>query len=106
MLSQQVKQLETENITLRQTIQELEKKMNAKEVLKPKSCKYCKNYIQHYMKGGKGSITEYTPCYAGHCIAGVPVKHGGKRNPVPDDSCPYFELRVEQFYSKNNKKKI
>ena len=92
MLAHQVKALEAENIILRETIRELEKKMNTKEVLKPKRCKYCKNYMQHYIKGGEGSITEYTPCYAGHCIAGVPVKHGGKRNPVPDDSCPYFEL--------------
>ena len=94
MLSQDVEKLERENILLRQMFQKLQRKLEEKETLKPKSCQYCKKYIQYYIKGGPWSKTEYTPINAGHCVAGVPVKKGGKKRPTPDDSCPYFELNI------------
>ena len=93
MLSQDVEKLERENILLRQMFQKLQRKLEEKEALKPKSCQYCQKYIQYYIKGSKHQ-PEYVPIYAGHCIAGVPVKKGGKKRPTPDDSCPYFELGV------------
>lgn len=92
MLSNEIKQLESENTVLKHALEELSKKMEQNKVLKPKSCQYCKNYIQHYIKGGRGFQSEYTPIYDGHCTSGVPIRKGGKRKPKPDETCPYFEL--------------
>ncbi|MCI8374891.1 MAG: hypothetical protein HFI29_05565 [Lachnospiraceae bacterium] len=92
MLSNEIRQLENENAVLKKALEELSKKMKQNEVLKPKSCQYCKNYIQHYMKGDRRYQLEYTPIYAGHCVSGVPTSKGGKRKPKPDETCPYFEL--------------
>ena len=96
MLSNEIIKLENENTVLRNALEELAKKMKQNEVLKPKSCQYCKNYIQHYiqhyMKGDRRYQSEYIPIYAGHCVSGVPTSKGGKRKPKPDETCPYFEL--------------
>ncbi len=92
MLSTEIRQLESENAALKNALGELSKKMEQNEVLKPKSCQYCENYIQHYIKGGKRYRSEYIPIYDGHCASGVPIRKGGKRNPKPDETCPYFEL--------------
>ena len=94
MLAQDVEKLERENILLRQMFQKLQRKLEEKETLKPKSCQYCQKYVQYYIKSGPWSKSEYVPIYAGHCTAGVPVKKGGKKRPTPDDSCPYFELNI------------
>lgn len=92
MLSDKIAKLENRNYVLEQALKELSKRMEENEIVKPKSCQYCRNYVQHYMKGGIGYLSEYTPIYDGHCICGVPIKKGGKRKPKPDDTCPYFEI--------------
>lgn len=92
MLSEQIRKLESENRTLREELSELKRKMEADELPKPKSCKYCKNFVQYYIKGGRAYTSEYVPIYNGHCLCDVPISKGKKRNPKPDDSCPYFEL--------------
>ncbi len=89
MIAERVLELEQENVQLRNTLMELARKMEQGEVLKPKSCQYCRNFVQHYRKETNG---RYEPVYAGHCTSRVPIKKGGKKNPVPDDICPYFEL--------------
>jgi len=88
VLSQQVKKLETENRELKLLLQEMRKSNEGQK--ESKKCGYCKHYMQYY---GRHNET-YFKIYAGHCMAGVPVKHGGKRKPVPDDSCPYFEIGI------------
>lgn len=88
MLSNEIIKLENENAVLKNALEELSKKMEQNEVLKPKCCQYCKNYIQHYGKfDGR-----YSPIYAGHCASGAPISKGGKRKPKPDETCSYFEL--------------
>ncbi len=92
MLSNEIRELENQNAALRKALSDLSKKMEENEVLKPKSCQYCKHYIQHYAKDLQGSTNQFIPIYAGHCTSGVPICKGGKRKPKPDDSCPYFEI--------------
>ena len=92
MLSREVVQLENENAVLKNALKELSAKMEQNAVVKPKSCQYCKHYVQHYKKGGLYDRTEYEPIYDGHCTSGVPISKGGKRKPKPDDTCPYFEI--------------
>lgn len=92
MLSKEIASLEHENQILKNALKELGTKMEQNEVRKPKSCQYCKNYLQHYIKGGIGYRSEYTPVCFGHCTCGVPLKKGGKKYPRPDETCPYFEL--------------
>lgn len=91
MLSREIARLENENFALREELRELNAKMESNAVLKPKSCQYCKNYIQHYIKTVTGG---YKPIYAGHCISGVKTKRRKKSN--PDDTCPYFELGTQE----------
>lgn len=88
MLAQDVLNLEKENIRLKTELEDLKEKISSGSVAKPKSCRYCRHYIQHYGKSGG----TYYEIHAGHCTCGVPVKKGGKRLPVPDDSCQYFEV--------------
>ena len=97
MVAQEIIKLEQENTVLRRALEEIGNKIEQNKVLKPKSCQYCKNYIQHYIKGGEGSTSEYVSIYDGHCVSGVPIKKGGKRNPKPDDTCPYFELGTTEL---------
>lgn len=89
MLAQEIMKLERENRALRRALEEINSKIEQNKVLKPKSCQYCKNYIQHYKKDGQEN---YVPINYGHCICQVPVSKGRKKNPMPDDTCPYFEL--------------
>ena len=89
MLAQEIIRLERENRALRSALEGLNSKIEQNKVLKPKSCQYCKNYIQHYRKEGQET---YIPINYGHCICQVPVSKGRKKNPVPEDTCPYFEL--------------
>ena len=49
MVSNEVKRLEHENYLLRSALEEIQEKMNNNAVAKPKSCQYCKYYIQHYV---------------------------------------------------------
>lgn len=96
MIAERVRELEQENTHLRKTLKELTSKIEQGEISKPKSCQYCRNFVQHYRKETNG---RYEPIYAGHCTSRVPIKKGGKKNPVPDDICPYFELgAVEKKY--------
>lgn len=88
MVASEVARLERENEALRLELMELGKRMEQDTEKKPKACKYCRKYIQHYGKFN-GS---YSPINAGHCISGMKNCKGGKRKPNPDDSCPYFEL--------------
>lgn len=92
MLSQEIAAIERENRALKEVIRELKEKMERAEVPKPKSCQFCKNYVQHYIKGGAAFTSKFVPIDEGHCISGVPIKKGGKRRPSPEDTCPYFEL--------------
>lgn len=87
-----IAKLESENRILREALQELNQKMENNEHIKPKSCQYCKYYVQHYIKGGIMFNKEYVPIYQGHCVAGVPMKKGGKKEISPNDTCLYFEL--------------
>lgn len=99
MVSNEVKKLEYENHVLRQALEEIQEKMNKNEVAKPKSCQYCKYYVQHYAKGGFPAYTkEYIEINSGHCTRGVPIKKGGKRNTVPDDTCQYFEIGTQKMH--------
>ncbi|MBR4026795.1 MAG: hypothetical protein IKJ01_04470 [Lachnospiraceae bacterium] len=91
LLLKEVKRLEHENTLLRKMFQD-ERKAHEKQKIEEKkaiseSCQRCKKYVQYYTKSGE----EYTPIYAGHCMADVPVKKGGKRRPKPDEVCQYFE---------------
>ena len=93
MLSKEVTALEQENHVLKKALKELGEKMERSAVLKPKSCQYCKHYIQHYVKDG----LKYTPIYDGHCTCKVPIGKGRKRRPSPEDTCPFFELGTEDM---------
>ncbi len=98
MLSNEIKALEQENFILKQALKELEDKMNNNEALKPKSCQYCKYYVQHYIKGGYPMYDkEYVEIYEGHCMRGVPISKGGKRKTTPNDTCPYFEIGTKKM---------
>lgn len=96
MLSKEISKLEQENFILKKELNELKEKMDKNEVQKPKSCQYCKNFVQHFIKGGLGYKSEYTPIYDGHCTCGVPIRKGRKKNPKPDDTCPYFEIGTHE----------
>ena len=54
MLAERVLELEQENVQLRNTLIELARKIEQGEVLKPKSCQYCRNFVQHYRKETNG----------------------------------------------------
>lgn len=96
MLAQEIRKLENENYALKEQLKELSKRMEQNEVVKPKSCQYCKHFIQHYIKCGTLYREEYKPIYAGHCTCRVPVSKGVKRKPTPDDTCPYFEIGTHE----------
>lgn len=87
MLAQEVKGLELENQRLKQALAELGKKLEGQDGPKT-SCRYCKHFVQHYIKWYGG----YSEIYEGHCTSGVPVKKGGIKHPHPFDACPYFEF--------------
>lgn len=97
MVSSDVKKLENENYILKNALAEIQKKMDSNEVAKPRSCQYCKYYVQHYAKGGFPYTKEFIELYIGHCSRGVPIKKGGKRSTTPDDTCKYFEIGTEKM---------
>lgn len=92
MLSREIANLERENRVLKDALEELRAKMEENGAAKPKSCQYCKNYVQHYRKGMPGDREAYVPVNDGYCLSEVPVCKGGKRRPKPDDTCQFFEL--------------
>lgn len=96
MISSEVQRLEHENYLLRSALEEIQEKMNHNAAAKPKSCQYCKYYVRHYVKSCCSASERYIEIHEGHCIRGVPVKRGGKKNPNPDDTCPYFEIGTER----------
>lgn len=96
MLSSEIEALEYENYVLKKELDELREKMERNEVQKPKSCQYCKNYVQHYIKGGPPVYTkDYIEIAEGHCTCGVPIKKGGRNRTRPDETCIYFELGTD-----------
>lgn len=97
MLSNEIKELEHENILLKDALEELGKKMEQNKVQKPKSCQYCKHFIQHYMKETYNGDTVYFPIYDGHCANRVPIGKGRKRKPSPEDTCPFFEMGTHEM---------
>lgn len=93
ILEEQIKNLEYENRILREALKDIQKKMENNEVPKSKNCQYCKYFVQHYAKGGfPAHSKDYIEIFFGHCVRGVPIKKGGKRNTAPDDTCQYFEV--------------
>ena len=92
MLSREIANLENDNRALKDELEELKKKMEQGTVVKPKSCQYCRNYIQHYRKAIRSCSEEYIPINDGHCLSGVPISKGGKKRPKPHDTCQYFEF--------------
>lgn len=99
MLARDVANLEHENRALRSALEELKGKMEEGSVAKPRSCQYCRNYIQHYKKAGTGREAVYTPVNSGFCLSGVPACRGGKKRPEPGDTCQYFELGTPETRS-------
>lgn len=97
MLSNEIAKLEQENRVLKAAMEKLQETMEKNQIVKPRCCQYCKNFIQHYMKDMSSFGSRYTPIYAGHCTCGVPISKGGKRNPKPDDTCPYFDLGIHEL---------
>lgn len=98
MVSKEVGKLEYENHIFKKALEELQEKMENNEIAKPKSCQYCKYFVQHYIKGGYPVYTkDYLEIDEGHCTRSVPVKKGGKRTPKPNDTCPYFEIGTRKM---------
>ena len=54
MIAERVRELEQENTHLRKTLKELTSKIEQGEISKPKSCQYCRNFVQHYRKETNG----------------------------------------------------
>ena len=65
MVSEKVKELEQENILLKEQVQMLEQRCGG-GIEFPKNCEYCQNFIQHYIRNGN----QFVPTYDGHCAAG------------------------------------
>ena len=97
MLSNEVVKLEKENAALREALETLSRKMESNEVLKPRSCQYCKSYVQHYIRNWGACREEYSPINAGHCMRLVPAGKRKSKNPAPGDTCPYFELGTSEM---------
>lgn len=85
MLSDKVQKLELENKRLSTIITDISRE----DIPKPKDCKGCKHYIQHYARSEYGTFFRL---YTGHCTCGVPInKRKEKTNPTPEDTCLCFE---------------
>lgn len=81
MLAQEVRELERENILLKEAVETMRRQFDS-EPEKPKACAYCKFYIQHWVKVDG----HYKETHCGHCT------HGRCKERKPKDSCKYFEL--------------
>lgn len=98
MESRETKLLRQENYILHEALNELKERMENNEACKPKSCQYCKYFVQHYVKGGFPAFTkDFIEINEGHCKRGVPIKRGGIRHPKPCDTCPYFEMGTSKM---------
>ena len=82
MLSQEIRALENENRTLKETIKKITVDFEERDN-RPMACEWCKHFLQHYVYvDGRFSKT----CY-GHCT------HGRCKEKKPETkSCQYFEL--------------
>ena len=83
MLANEVKNLEKENEALKYENGLLRKRLEDNPDRKPKLCKECKFFMQHYGKDGRG----YFEINAGHCVAGKRLKDRSA-----DATCEYFEF--------------
>lgn len=96
MLSREIQRLEKENLLLKEELRELGVRMNNNVVAKPKSCQYCKHFVQHYIKiNPSGS---FTAIYDGHCVRCCSKKYGRIRKTNVDETCQFFELGVHQHF--------
>lgn len=87
MLAEEIEKLEYENAKLRELL-----KLQQEDIPKPKQCKNCKYFRQHYSRTEYGN---YFKLYMGHCICGVPTgKRKGKKNPTPEDTCICFQENI------------
>ncbi|MCI8285229.1 MAG: hypothetical protein HFE90_08220 [Firmicutes bacterium] len=89
MLYQSVLEVERENEKLREENEEL-KKLLGTEPPKPKNCRMCAYFIQHYVKSG----SVYSKTNAGHCV------HGKRTSSKKADEkgCQYFKLTSEEHF--------
>ncbi len=69
MIAEEVRKLEAENSTLKEQLERLQEDYGVKAGL-PKDCEHCGNFIQHYVRCGRG----YAPAYDGHCVAGGRIR--------------------------------
>lgn len=82
MVSQEVRALENENRTLKETIKKLTVDFENKEK-RPMACEWCKYFLQHYVYADG----EFSKTCCGHCT------HGRCKDRKPETkSCRYFEL--------------
>lgn len=56
-------------------------------------CKYCKYFVQHYVKAGG----EYVNAYCGHC------NYGDVKHVTPEDSCSSFLTKKGTIEPKKTK---
>lgn len=91
MLSTEIAKLEQQNQKLKAMLDDMIQKEKEGQIVKPKSCQYCRHFMQHYIRQIQSNGTIYQPIYDGHCTRGVPISKGGKRRPKPDETCLYFE---------------
>lgn len=85
MLERETEKMVAENEALKKAVEDLKEKIETETVAKPKSCTYCKNFVQHYRKEGN----QYYKVYCGHCVAGKPRR---KKERKPDETCEFFEF--------------
>ena len=86
MLSEEIAKMERENRQLKELLQRVNE-----STAKPKQCKNCKYYIQHY---GRSADRQYFPVNFGHCICGVQIKKRRTKQMKPEDTCLCFEEGV------------
>lgn len=84
MLSEQVTRLEKENKALKMKVELLIQQLESDPDRKPKMCRECKFFIQHYGKGRSG----YFKINEGHCVAGRRTKN----REAEGKTCEYFEF--------------
>ena len=83
MVSEKVKELEQENLILREQLKTLQDICGG-GVEYPKNCEYCQNFIQHYVRHGD----QYSPTHDGHCAAGQRL-----RKKKTEETCKSFSQR-------------
>lgn len=83
MIAEKVQELEQENTRLKVQVQKLWNICGGVEL--PKNCKFCENFIQHYIRSGES----YYPTYDGRCAAGNRIK-----NRKVSDTCKAYTKKV------------